>query len=265
MKSAWPRAWTTISPNPFIRTGCFTPCGKPLNIGPTKRHWHPKAESRQAKAPAWGGPTGALPATLPGINIREALSALSIDSDTFRRILLRFVKDNADTLSQLKIALEREDWDVLQQLAHRLNGSAANIGAVGLQTAAQALETQCGQKAPSASLVHQLEIALNQVLQSLQILDDPTKIAPPEKPEQPIDPQSLQQLLAPLANAFEQADPVAIETQLQAVRQHLDTTWFQHLANQIDAYNYDEALKTLKGIAGKTGNPANGVGYNGKK
>jgi PAS domain S-box-containing protein len=227
---------------------------------------HQRAEEPQNESlPARGVGTGALPSFLPGINIREALSAMAIDPDTFRRILLRFVKDNTDTLSQLKTALEREDWDALQQLAHRLNGSAANIGAAGLQAAAQALEIQCGQNAPSASLVHQLELALNQVLQSLQTLTVATKIVPPEGPEHPIDPQSLQLLLAQLANALEMAEPVVIETHLQVLRQHLDTTQFQHLANQIGAYDYDEALNILKGIAGKIGGPPNGKRHNGEK
>ena len=220
----------------------------------------PPRESTSAR----GDSADALPASLPGINIRDVLSRVAIDPDTFRRILLRFAKDNSDTLAHLKNALEREDWDVLQQLAHRLHGSAANIGAAELKVAAQALETQCGQKAANASLVHQLEIALNSVLQSLQTLVDPTKTVPPERPEHPIDPHSLQPLLAPLANAIELADPVAIETQLQVVRQHLDTTQSQLLANKISAYEYDEALKILNGIADKIGEPPNGVGHNGK-
>ncbi len=191
--------------------------------------------------------------------------ALAIDPDTFRRILLRFLKDNTDTQSQLKAAFDHEDWDLLQQLAHRLNGSAANIGAAGLKAAAQALEIQCREKTPSASSVHQLENALNQVLQSLQTLADPTKTAPSEGPEHPIAPQHLQGLFAPLAKALEQADPEAIETYLRAVRQHLDTTQFLNLANQIGAYEYDEALKTLKGIAGKFEDTPNGDGHDGKK
>jgi HPt (histidine-containing phosphotransfer) domain-containing protein len=215
--------------------------------------------------PAQGEPTDALPAALPGINIREALTTLAIDPGTFRRILLNFVKDNADTQSQLKTALEREDWEVLQQLAHRLNGSAANIGAAGLQAAAQALETQCREKAPTASSAHQLEIALNQVLQSIQTLADPTQTAPPEGPKHPIAPQRLQGLLAPLAKALERADPEVIAKQLQVVRQHLDTTRFLNLANQIGAYDYDEALKTLKGIAGKIGDLPNEEGRDGKR
>ncbi|MBC2710746.1 MAG: response regulator [Desulfosarcina sp.] len=221
----------------------------------------PESES----TPAPGGPTGALPTVLPGINIREALTTLAIDPDTFRRILLGFVKDNTDTLPQLKAAVEREDWEAIQQLAHRLNGSAANIGAAGLKAAAQALETQCREKTPTASVIHQLEIALNQVLQSLQVLADPTKTAPTEGPEHPIDLQLLQPLLAQLTTALELADPEAIETHLQAVRQHLDTTRFQNLANQIGAYDYDEALKILKGISGNIWDPPNGEGRDGKR
>ena len=214
--------------------------------------------------PAHREPTDALPAAIPGVNIRETLAGLAIAPDIFRRILLKFAKDNADTQFRLKTALEREDRESVRQLAHSICGSAANIGAAELEAAARELETQCRKKAPIRPLVHQLEIALNQVLQSIQTLDDPTKIEPSGGPESPMPPQLLQGQFASLAKALELSDPEAIETQLRLVRQHLDATRFQHLTNQIGDYDYEEALKTLKGIAGDVGDLPMGEGSDGK-
>ncbi len=215
--------------------------------------------------PAPAEPSAALPAALPGIQIQETLGALAIDPDTFRRILLSFARDNTDTLPRLKAAFAQKDWKRLQQLAHRLNGSAANIGAAGLKAAAQALETQCQAQAPDAALIHRLESALQEVLASLRRLADQTRTAPTERPTSPIDPQRLKPLLTQLATALELADPEAIERHLRAVGQHLDSTRFQNLASQIAAYDYDEALKTLKGIVRKLAEPPQGEGRDGER
>jgi PAS domain S-box-containing protein len=214
---------------------------------------------RSETAPAPAGPDGELPAALPGIRIREALGNLAIDPASFRRILLGFARDNADTPAGLTALAARKDWRSLQQLAHRLNGSAGNIGAAELKAAAQALETQCRAQAPDAAVLHRLQSALGQVLDSLQQLAGEARDAPPARPSPPIDPQQLQPLLAKLAAALELADPEAIATHLQAVGRHLDSTRFQNLANQIAAYDYDEALKTLTGIAGNLADPTQGV------
>jgi PAS domain S-box-containing protein len=213
---------------------------------------------RSQAAPAPEGPEGELPAALPGIHIGEALGNLAIDPASFRRILLGFARDNADTPARLTALAARKDWRSLQQLAHRLNGSAANIGAAELKAAAQALETQCRAQAPDAAAIHRLQSALRQVLDSLQQLAGPSPGPSPTSPSPPIDPQQLRQLVVKLAAALELADPEAIATHLQAVGRHLDSTRFQNLANQIAAYDYDEALKTLTGIADDLGNPTQG-------
>jgi CheY-like chemotaxis protein len=213
--------------------------------------------------PAPAGPEGELPPALPGIQIGEALEKLSIDPASFRRILLGFARDNADILDRLDAALAHQDWPSLQQLAHRLNGSAGNIGATALKDAAQALETQCRDQAPDAGVIQRLKNALQQVLDSLQQLAGQSRGTP--APRAPIDPQQLRPLLAKLATALEMADPEAIEPHLQALGRHLDSTRFQNLANQIAAYDYDKALKTLKGIAGDLADPTQGEGRDGER
>ena len=209
------------------------------------------ADNLQEKiAPAVQTPANVLlPEALPGIDIRGALSNLCIEPDVFQRILSGFARDNRNTHAQIKSLTEQKEWKTLQHLAHRLNGIAANIGAQGLQAAAQAVEVQCRtQKTPEASAIHHLETALQQVLQSLQLLSTPLQTLSADKPATLIDPKQLRSLLEKLGKALEMADPEAIETHLQAVGQHLDSTEFQTLANQIATYDYDNALATLSTI-----------------
>ena len=63
------------------------------------------------------------------------------------------------------------------------------------------------------------------------------------------DAPQLLPLLKQLAAALETADPKEIKKHMEAVKEYLDSSSFQHLENQINGYDYDEALETLKNIA----------------
>jgi PAS domain S-box-containing protein len=87
---------------------------------------------------------------------------------------------------------------------------------------------------------------------------EPTRTASVDKAGASIDTQRLQLLITQLARALELADPEAIEKHLQVVGQHLNSTQFQHLANQIAIYDYDKALQTLKKILDRFADPTPG-------
>jgi len=55
--------------------------------------------------------TRALPAKLPGINIQDALEALNIGSDVFKRILIGFLRNNKDVPNNIKDVFDRNDWE----------------------------------------------------------------------------------------------------------------------------------------------------------
>lgn len=98
----------------------------------------PAAEDKQVEE----GGGGELPSRLPGINIQNALNALNIEEDVFKRILIGFLKTNEKTMDKIKECLVKKDWKSLQMLVHSLKGSAANIGADDLREAALLLETE---------------------------------------------------------------------------------------------------------------------------
>ncbi len=200
--------------------------------------------------------TGELPARLPGINIQDAVSALNIDHDTFKRILIGFLRNNKDTMNKIRTALDRKELESLRQLAHSLKGSAGNIGANTLQKSAQELETASGEEAvklPASLLIDNVETALNQVLESIQLLADTPKIESLYNKEIRVDLKKLNPVLKQLVDALELADPEEIKKHMDMVKEYLDSAILQNLENQVDDYDYDEALKTLRGIAEKIG------------
>ncbi|RPJ05710.1 MAG: response regulator, partial [Deltaproteobacteria bacterium] len=114
--------------------------------------------------------TSVLPESLPGLNIRGTLTNLNIEPVTFKRILLGFYRNNCETITKMKEVFDKEDWDELRQMAHSLKGSAANIGADSLHLAAKVLEEACEDETlrpPATTVIDRLEIAMNEVLESL--------------------------------------------------------------------------------------------------
>ncbi|MBN1932444.1 MAG: response regulator [Desulfobacterales bacterium] len=192
-----------------------------------------------------------LPLKLPGINIQDALKALNIEKYIFKRILLGFLRNNKDTIDKIQAAAAANDWETLRLSAHSIKGSAANIGADELQKAAQALEKACTDaptKTPDSQLIDVVIIALNKVLESLQTLTDTEAIESRYVQEKSVDSAQFLKQLEALSDALEHADPEEITKNMEILKEHFDRTILQDLENQIDAYDYDEALTTLKKI-----------------
>lgn len=195
--------------------------------------------------------TEVLPAKMPGINIQDALKALDIGSDVFKRILIGFFRNNRDVPKNIKDLFDKKDWESLMHLAHSLKGSAGNIGAVDLQEAAFQLEKASREGVPGENLADNVVTALNQVLESLQPLADMGKSEPLDVKAGSVDPAKIMPLLKQLGDALELADPEQINISFKAVKKHLDFSTYQELENRLNDYDYGKALKSLEEIVSK--------------
>ena len=215
---------------------------------------HQLVPQRKKRPHSGAAGIGDLPASLPGINIQDALDRLEIDRDTFKRILNTFFMNNQDTSRKIKNAYDSKDWELLRQLSHSVKGGAANIGANELQAAAQELETTSNEatsRSPDPALVENVETALNQVLKSLESI-----VAAPESDdldhrERPVGGSDPIPMLKRLADALRLADPTVVQKDLNAVKAHLDPSLLLDIETQINSYDYDKALETLAGIIKK--------------
>jgi HPt (histidine-containing phosphotransfer) domain-containing protein len=171
-----------------------------------------------------------------------------------------FRADNRDTVEKIKRAFAGQDWGKIVELAHGLKGSAANIGASDLSAAAQALEAACREdNAPDmaspglATLLDQVESELNRVSESIASLaaSAPSPTAEPVLAESDL---KLDALMAKLAAAVDRADPQDVLTYLPMVKeqvaanQKVDPLSIQTLETQINRYDYDQAMQTIRKI-----------------
>ncbi|MFO7496074.1 MAG: response regulator, partial [Desulfobacterales bacterium] len=198
---------------------------------------------------------GELPDSLPGIQVRQTLDALNIDPATFRRILVGFAEHNINTTAALETLRAGGDHEALRQLAHSIKGSAANIGATHLSTAARDLEkTLTDSAAPDAvilsALTAEVSAHLTEVLAGIGAISSAPAAVAGEPPAG--DPAERRDKLAQLAEALQLADPETIPPRFAAARPYLPAALATELGACIGAYEYDKALERLQSALAET-------------
>ena len=208
----------------------------------------PVAPYHEKKSPA---AVKEIPDALPGLHLKQALNALQIRPEIYLQVLEKFLNTHQTIIQQIQDAYDAKNWDTFRHLAHSLKGSAGNIGAYELQKTAEQLEkaANMGDLHPlEASLIPLAKNALRQVLKSIESLgavekETPLDQAPMKKPITQIAPL-LKQLMISLGTA----DPEAIAHDMKAVIEHLPAKVRADLTNQIENYDYDIAIDTIRKI-----------------
>jgi CheY-like chemotaxis protein len=190
---------------------------------------------------------------LPAIEVATVMQSTGLEWPILQKILVGFYQDNTTTISKIEYAEKDNDHRALLGLAHKLKGSAANIGANAVQKTADMLEIACSQE-PSADRIGGLKRALVRELTSLleqlkpltetvdTVVADDLVHEPGSNPER---------LLETLIEAIELADPQKIEGISGEVKRQLagrkivEPALLKILDIQIRRYDYDQALKTL--------------------
>ena len=247
-----------------LRAGMSGYVSKPINqdmmfrtlwkaIGP-RRATSLIETAETAKAPETEIPaekTAALPDSLPGLDIRKTLRNLNIDQTSFKRILKGFYHNNRETLNRMKEAFDSQDLQNLQQMAHSLKGSAANIGAESLRMAAKAIEKACEGQAlhpPDAEMIENLESSINEVLESLSSLVTSEKDETGKGVIPDMDKTKARNAFKKLTEALQLADPESINQAMEKVRKYINESRFHQVEDHVSNYDYKEALRLLKEI-----------------
>ncbi|MBJ6800628.1 PAS domain S-box protein [Geomonas propionica] len=130
---------------------------KPINVPglfATLRRWvgtqsvHPEPAALDA-AP---GTEEELPDYLPGLDLQRAKARLQ-DGKLLKKLLVRFHRDNEELVRRIAAAAGAGDLKEARRLIHTVKGSAGNLGAIWLGSAAASLELAL--QGNDASLVHE--------------------------------------------------------------------------------------------------------------
>jgi HPt (histidine-containing phosphotransfer) domain-containing protein len=131
-----------------------------------------------------------LPSGIDGLDMTNGLRRVLGKKPLYLSMLRKFVAGQKSATADTVKALEANDWDTAERLAHTLKGVSGNIGATGLQQLAEKLEAAIRERQPRkavdarldelnkplATLIAQLEQKLPQARGKTAVTVDPKKL-----------------------------------------------------------------------------------------
>ena len=198
---------------------------------------------------------------LPGIDTEFGLATALHKPALYRRLLIKFRDRQAHFAALFAQARTGTDSSAAQRCAHTLRGTAATVGAKGVQAAAAALELACQQPTSAAHiepLLQQVLQALEPVVRGLQALGDEDpglSAAAPPAVALPINADQLSALRQRLVALLERGDASALDLCAQQAAP-LAAAYPAHwpaIADSISHFDFEAALalRENKGLLAK--------------
>jgi signal transduction histidine kinase/DNA-binding response OmpR family regulator/HPt (histidine-containing phosphotransfer) domain-containing protein/HAMP domain-containing protein len=211
-------------------------------------------------APGEAGP-GGVPA-VEGLDAAQGLRRVAGNRKLYLSLLRQFVDSQEDAADRIRESLDRGDRAVAERLAHTVKGTAGNLAAVPVQTAAGVLEKAIREGAPAAQVEsHRLLLgeALGRLCSALRpLLADsaPAPAAPPLAAPH-LDPAALKPLVERWSRLLAECDAKTVddlEREDAALRGLFGAPEaFARFARLVTAYDFDGALAALRRAAGDKG------------
>jgi len=236
-----------------LAAGMCDHIAKPLNVGAmfaTLDQWIKPRAAQPKVATIAAAPEG-LP-DLPGIDARAGLATTMNNTKLYTRMLLKF-RDTQGNFVQL-FAAARQDLDpsAATRAAHTLKGTAGNIGAKGVQTAAGALEHACEKGASTDEIEALLGAtlqALEPVIAGLRQLDAAPAAVEPTTEAAVVDQTQLDTALQRLIGLLKDSDSdasEAVEVVQGLARGTPLAATLKRVATAVDNFDFDAALALLQ-------------------
>jgi two-component system sensor histidine kinase/response regulator len=198
-----------------------------------------------------------LPSELPGISLESGLKRMGGNKQAYAKILCRFKETHENAVEKIKEALQSGDVDTAALLAHTVKGVSGNLGADSLYKAAADLEHAIKEgkqtlEYPITEFGSQFKVVMDglEALAQSQGTRQNTEIPAAEVQ---VDRETVEPLLQEMAQ-FLESDLTEAMNRFEVLKQHLANSSvreeFQRLQSQVEGYDMDSALETLKTIAG---------------
>ena len=187
---------------------------------------------------------------IPGINSRAGMATTMNNGKLYHRLLERFRDSYQNFEGQIKAALSDPDRTSAERCAHTLKGTAANIGAKGLETAAERLEKACEESSSAEQLKHLLEETMKElapVLESVSAyLTDNAGDEAAVTTADPIKVNELKAQLKPLLLASNARVALVAGELKELLKGTAEEEVMAEIARATADYDFETALKTLE-------------------
>ncbi|MFM8330827.1 MAG: response regulator, partial [Candidatus Methylumidiphilus sp.] len=222
----------------------------------TLLQWLPDAAATAPPpTPAPAAPTATAFAMLPGFDVEQGLAVARGQTDKYLRLLRLLIDAHADDMTRVRALLRDQQFGDAQRLAHNLKGAAATLGASPLAGLAARLELALRRPGENGlvldGLVDDLDAELASVAAAILALPEA-----PEARSEAADPARWQAVLNELERLLALSDTGA--GQLCADSDVLLSAAlgerYAELRRQIESFDYESALSTLRAVRGSLGN-----------
>jgi HPt (histidine-containing phosphotransfer) domain-containing protein len=191
----------------------------------------------------------ALPARIPGIDLKATLPRFGGNFASFAALFKRFESSQGGAVTEIRALLDAGDRTGASQAAHRLRGVAANLGAIDV--AEQTLELEQALRSEDAAALARrlarLDAALQVVLDAARDLPAATAPAPAATGE---DGGNLRQELAHLLDLLQNNNLKAM-AQFDALRPalaRLEPCKEAPLADAVATLRFEEAAQLVRAL-----------------
>lgn len=194
------------------------------------------------------GPDAARP--LPLINSAFGLSIFGQQA-VYDRILRLFVEQYRPAVEQF--ALQAEERELLENLVHKLRGSAANLGLERVSAAARTAEARLKQGGDAGAELGELSRVLRD---TLQLLEETLPLVRGEEPADALGRLSPPELAACFPRALaglERLDPDAVELELARLCECAPEAWILPVRDALDRFDFAAAETALRALAARFG------------
>lgn len=180
---------------------------------------------------------------LEGIDIQDGLARVRNNTALYLKLLKKVARTQKDFILEFENALQDNDFEVAERLAHTLKSVAGNIGATTIQNCCAELEQQARNQIIEDETVNKTRLALNTVIASLTTLVESDL---DEKSINEAETADLPGVLKVITEQLENFDTAALTTiednhqllascssaeQLKQVEQHLENYDFESALN----------------------------------
>ena len=189
---------------------------------------------------------------IEGFNSAEGLSRMMGKKALYWSILEKFVRGQKNAASEITAALDAEDWQNAERLAHTLKGVAANIGAALIKAAAAEIEAAIREKGRGEidPLIAQLVPLMTPLIAALEEKLAHKNAQKPTQSAVLVDPDVLNLQLMSLQKLLMDDDSEAnalLHEEENTFRQAFGAE-FANIEEAIKQFDFEGALHKMKSI-----------------
>ncbi len=180
-----------------------------------------------------------LPETLTGFDLTEGLARLQGNRKLYRKLILTFVDSCRGGIEEIRAAIAEENYPKILQQAHSIKGSAGNLAAKGINSAALALEHLVKNSSDEPPPQDALKPAFEKLDRAAQIIYDAVDALGGVRKESIPDDGELTAGIPP-------GDLATLAARIKDAAQMGDMTELQTIAADLDAQYNDKQVLSRK-------------------